>query len=155
MTVSPSPWRRALEPLLRGFTRLHRWVYVRSGGRVGKRMTGPITSLLLHTTGRRSGERRTVALAYTTDGDAYVVVASNFGGERPPGWLVNLRAEPRASVNVGRRTVPVTAEILLPGSADYERVFDVADKANRGIFGRYRATMARPLPVVRLVPGHH
>ena len=152
MTQTPSPLRRATEPLLHGFTRLHRWVYLRSGGRIGRRMTGPVTSLLLHTTGRRSGERRSVALAYTTDGDAYVVVATNFGGERPPGWLLNLGADAHAEVNIGRQPVAVTAEILLPGATDYERVFEVANKANLGIFERYRATMARPLPVVRLVP---
>ncbi|HAM02727.1 MAG TPA: nitroreductase family deazaflavin-dependent oxidoreductase [Acidimicrobiaceae bacterium] len=152
MTESPSPLRRALEPLLRGFTRLHRWIYLRSGGRVGRRMTGPVTSMLLHTTGRRSGQRRSVALAYTDDGDAFVVVASNFGGERPPGWLLNLEGDPRAQVNIGRRSVAVTAEVLMPGAPEYERVFQVANKANRGIFERYRATMTRPLPVVRLVP---
>lgn len=152
MSKTPSPLRRALEPALRGFTRLHRWVYLRSGGRIGKRMTGPMTSLLLHTTGRHSGERRSVALAYTTDDDAYVVVASNFGGERPPGWLLNIQAQPRAEVNVGRRSLPVTAQVLWPDDSDYERVFDVANKANHGIFERYRATMSRPLPVVRLVP---
>lgn len=108
--------------------------------------------MLLHTTGRRSGQRRSVALAYTDDGDAFVVVASNFGGERPPGWLLNLEGDPRAQVNIGRRSVAVTAEVLMPGAPEYERVFQVANKANRGIFERYRATMTRPLPVVRLVP---
>jgi F420H(2)-dependent quinone reductase len=152
MPNSTSPLRRALDPLLHAFTRLHRWVYLRSGGRIGRRMTGPVTSLLLHTTGRRSGERRSVALAYTGDGDAFVVVATNFGGERPPGWLLNLRADPHATVNVGRRSVAVTAHILMPGTDEYERVFDVANRANLGIFERYRATMTRPLPVVRLVP---
>lgn len=144
--------RRVLEPGLRAFTRFHRWVYIRSAGWIGHRMTGPVRSLLLHSTGRRSGERRTVALAYTTDGDSFVVVGSNFGGPRPPGWLANLQANPRAEVHIGRRLVPVRAEIVMPGAPDYERIFAVADRANRGIFGRYRASMARPLAVVRLVP---
>ncbi len=131
---------------------MHRRVYVGTGGWVGHRMTWPVHSLLLHTTGRRSGERRTVALAYAKDGPALLVVGSNFGGPEPPGWLANLRSDPRAEVNVGRRRVAVTAEIVLPGSAGYERLFAVANRANRGIFERYRATMTRPLAVVRLVP---
>jgi deazaflavin-dependent oxidoreductase (nitroreductase family) len=141
-----------LEPALRAFTKFHRWVYMRSGGWVGHRMTGPVRSLLLHTTGRRSGERRTVALAYAADGDAYLIVGSNFGGPKPPAWLANLRADPRAEINVGRRRVPVAADIVMPGDADYERLFAIADRAQRGIFERYRATMSRPLAVVRLVP---
>jgi deazaflavin-dependent oxidoreductase (nitroreductase family) len=152
MTARPSRLRRAVEPGLRAFTRFHRWAYIRSGGWVGHRMTGPVRSLLLHTTGRRSGARRTVALAYAADGDSYLVVGSNFGGPKPPGWLANLQADARAEVNVGRRRIPVTAEIVMPGDPDYERVFAIANRAQRGIFERYRATMSRPLAVVRLRP---
>lgn len=144
--------RRALEPALRAFTKFHRWAYIRSGGWVGHRMTGPVRSLLLHTTGRRSGERRTVALAYAADGDAYVIVGSNFGGPKPPGWLANLQSDPRAEINVGRRRVAVTAQIVMPGEPGYEHLFAIANRAQRGIFERYRATMSRPLAVVRLVP---
>ena len=144
--------RRALEPALRAFTKFHRWAYVRSGGWVGHRMTGPVRSLLLHTTGRRSGQRRTVALAYAADGGAYLVVGSNFGGPKPPAWLANLRADPLAEIHVGRRRIPVAAEIVLPQDPDYERLFAIANRAQRGIFERYRATMSRPLAVVRLVP---
>jgi deazaflavin-dependent oxidoreductase (nitroreductase family) len=115
-------------------------------------MTGPVRSLLLHTTGRRSGERRTVALAYATDAGTYLVVGSNFGGPKPPGWLANLLADPRAEVNIGHRRLPVRAEIVMPGDPEYERLFAVANHAQRGIFERYRATMSRPLAVVRLVP---
>lgn len=152
MTARPSPARRALEPALRAFTKFHRWAYVHSGGWIGHRMTGPVRSLLLHTTGRRSGERRTVALAYAADGGAFLIVGSNFGGPKPPGWLANLGADPRAEINVGHRRIPVTAEILMPGDHDYERLFAVANRAQRGIFERYRTAMSRPLAVVRLVP---
>jgi deazaflavin-dependent oxidoreductase (nitroreductase family) len=94
-----------------------------------------------------------VALAYARDGDAYLIVASNFGGDRPPSWLANLRARPEAEVRVGRRLVPVTAEICMPGTPAYERLFAVADKATRGRYSRYRTMTERPIPVVRLAPG--
>lgn len=145
-------WRHLGTSVLRAYTRLHRFVYVRSGGWIGHRMTGRLTSLLLHTTGRRSGQTRTVALVYGQADGGYLVVGSNFGGARPPAWLENLRAEPRASVHVGRRQRTVTAHILEPGTSDYERLLPAADRATGQIFPRYRTTATRPIPIVLLVP---
>ena len=86
----------------RWVTRLHAWVYRRSGGRVLGRMGGqPV--LLLQTTGRRSGRTRTTPVQYLADGDTFVVVASNAGAARPPAWYLNLRANPHARIR-GRCT---------------------------------------------------
>ena len=145
-------WRHAPLGALRAFTRLHRWVYLHSRGWVGHHMTGRLTSLILHTTGRRSGQTRSIVLVYGRAGDAFVVVGSNFGGDRPPGWLLNLEADPRAEVHVGRRRVPVTAELLVPGSPAYDELLPLADRSTGGTFPRYRASVTRPIPVVRLVP---
>jgi deazaflavin-dependent oxidoreductase (nitroreductase family) len=145
-------WRHAPLGMLRAFTRFHRWVYLHSRGWLGHHMTGRLTSLVLHTTGRRSGQTRSVVLVYGRAGDALVVVGSNFGGDGPPAWLLNLEADPRAEVIIGRRRVPVTAEILLPGSPAYEELVPLADRSTGGTFPRYRAAVSRPIPVVRLVP---
>jgi deazaflavin-dependent oxidoreductase (nitroreductase family) len=59
-------------------------------------------ALLLTTTGRRSGEPRTAALYYGRDGDSWLVVASLAGYDHPPQWYLNLCAEPRVEVQVGR-----------------------------------------------------
>jgi deazaflavin-dependent oxidoreductase (nitroreductase family) len=99
--------------MTRRATRLHAWVYRRSGGSVLGRMGGqPV--LLLETAGRRTGRRRTTPVQYLADGDTFVVVASNAGAARPPAWYLNLRANPHAesrSVDVrwtsGRRRRPV------------------------------------------------
>jgi deazaflavin-dependent oxidoreductase (nitroreductase family) len=144
-------WRHAPLRALRAFTRLHRWVYLHSRGWLGHHMTGRLTSLVLHTTGRKSGQTRSTVLIYGRAGEAFVVVGSNFGEVRPPGWLLNLEADPRAEVQVGRRRIPVTAEIHLPGSAGFEELLPLADRATGGIFPHYRASAARPIPVVRLV----
>jgi len=144
--------RRLIDAFNRRFTRFHTRVYVATGGWLGHRMTGPVTSLLLHSTGRRTGLRRSVALVYARAGDAYLVVASNFGGDRPPAWLANLRAHPEAEVNIGRHLVKVTAQVLVPGDGEYEALMAVADRANRGRYSRYRTMTDRPIPVVRLVP---
>jgi deazaflavin-dependent oxidoreductase (nitroreductase family) len=152
MTPPPSPVRRALDAFNRRFARFHTKVYVGTNGWVGHRMTGLVTSLLLHTTGRRTGQQRTVALAYGRDGDGFLIVGSNFGGPRPPAWLANLRADPKAEINLGHRRLRVTADIAVPGDDDYERRFALADRATRGRYARYRAMTDRPLAVVRLVP---
>ena len=72
---------------------LHEQLYKRTDGRLGHRMIG-VPTLLLRTTGRRSGATRTNGLVYARDGDDYLVVASNGGADRPPAWLHNLRANP-------------------------------------------------------------
>ncbi|MEA2468577.1 MAG: hypothetical protein QOJ57_2703 [Thermoleophilaceae bacterium] len=93
----------------RWVTRLHAWVYRRSGGRVLGRIGGqPV--LLLHTTGRRSGRARTTPVQYLADGDTFVVVASNAGAARPPAWYLNLHAHPYAQIDLGARSVDVRAQ---------------------------------------------
>jgi deazaflavin-dependent oxidoreductase (nitroreductase family) len=70
---------------------------------------GLVPSLLLTTTGRRSGAPRRVPLVYARDGDAFVVVGSNWGQTIQPSWVLNLLAEPAAVVTVGGRDAPVRA----------------------------------------------
>src|SRR6476660_8738691 len=71
------------------FLRLQQWLYVRSDGRLGHGMSG-VPTLLLRTTGRRSGATRTNGLVYARDGESYLVVASKGGADQPPAWLLNL-----------------------------------------------------------------
>jgi deazaflavin-dependent oxidoreductase (nitroreductase family) len=83
-------------------------------GRVGGGFAG-MTLLLLHSTGRRTGEERVNPLAYLTDGDRWVVFATKGGHVFHPHWLHNLEANPAATIEVGTETVPVTARILREG----------------------------------------
>src|ERR687887_2154374 len=91
--------------------RLHERLYERSAGRVGHRMLG-VPTLLLRTTGRRSGATRTNALVYARDGDAYLLVASNGGADRPPAWLHNLRADSDVEIQIGRHRRKGTARVV-------------------------------------------
>lgn len=68
--------------------------------------------LALTTTGRRSGEHRTVQLAYIEDGDDWLVVASNFGQHHHPAWRHNLDADPNAHIQLGAEDIAVTATPL-------------------------------------------
>lgn len=65
------------------------------------------TILLLTTTGRKSGERRTTPLIHRVDGDRYVVVASKGGSPEHPDWFANLSAEPDVEVQVKGETFAV------------------------------------------------
>jgi deazaflavin-dependent oxidoreductase (nitroreductase family) len=57
-------------------------------------------TLLLTTTGRRSGEKRTLPLIYGRHGDDYLIVASKGGADEPPAWYLNLEADPEVEVQV-------------------------------------------------------
>src|SRR5947207_6345150 len=81
--------------------RVHERLYKQTDGRVGHGMLG-VPTLLLRTTGRRSGATRTNALVYARDGDDCLVVASNGGPDRPPGWLHNLRGGPDGEIQLDR-----------------------------------------------------
>lgn len=100
---------RARNTIGRGAKKLHSSIYRASDGRVwGTMFGGPI--LLLNTTGRKSGQRRTTPLMYASDGEDFVLIASNGGAPYHPAWYLNLMANPDATVEVGDREVRVRAE---------------------------------------------
>lgn len=73
--------------------------YRETDGEYGHDWRGTST-LLLTTTGRKSGEPRTTPLIYGRHGDAFVVVASKGGADEPPAWYVNLTERPDVEVQV-------------------------------------------------------
>jgi deazaflavin-dependent oxidoreductase (nitroreductase family) len=73
--------------------------YRATGGGEGHDWQGT-TTLLLTTTGRHSGERRTAPLIYQRFGDGYLVVASDGGSDTHPGWYLNLETDRQVEVQV-------------------------------------------------------
>jgi F420H(2)-dependent quinone reductase len=130
---------------------VHQMVYERSGGRIGHRLAGT-RNLLLRTVGAKTGQPRTNALTYARDGADFVVVASLGGSPRSPGWYHNLRAKPDAEIQVGTKRIPVTARAVLPGDADRDRLWRLADENNEGRYSAYQKATTRPIPVVVLSP---
>lgn len=136
-----------------GALRVHQWLYEHTDGRIGQNI-GKLPTLLLRTTGARTGQTRVSALVYGLDGDGrYVVVASNGGSDRAPGWLYNLRASADAQVQVGRRRMPAKAEILTEG-ADYYRCWKIVNEVNRykdgGRYDHYQTLTDRRIALVVL-----
>src|SRR5437588_7675951 len=66
-------------------------------------------TLLLTTTGRRSGQPRTTPVMYLQDGDRIVITSENFGQERPAAWPLNLAVHPRARIQIAGHTLSVHA----------------------------------------------
>jgi deazaflavin-dependent oxidoreductase (nitroreductase family) len=131
--------------------RLHERLYKATDGRVGHRMIG-VPTLLLRSTGRRSGATRTNALVYATDGADYLVVASNGGADRPPGWLHNVKADPAVEVQIGRERRRGTARVIEPSDPGYEHAWKLVNENNHDRYTAYQKQTSRPIPVVALTP---
>ena len=105
----------------KAFLWVHVTLYRLTNGRIGGKFIAGSPILLLTTTGRRSGKRRTRPLAYIRDADRFVLCASNGGSPRRPGWYHNLCATGRAEIQVGPERVAVSAKTADP--AERSRLF--------------------------------
>lgn len=92
----------------------HRALYLRSGGREGHIVDlthagarGRLPTLLLRTTGRRSGRPQIVPLIYGLYGDEWVVIGSKGGAPDHPAWYLNLTAAPGAQIQVATQAYAV------------------------------------------------
>ena len=132
--------------------KVHHRIYKGTDGRVGHRMIG-VPTLMLHSTGRRSGVTRTNSLVYAKDGSDWLVVASNGGADAAPAWLHNVRAEPSVEVQIGRDRQRATARIVEPGDPDYDRLWKLVNENNKDRYSAYQEKTDRPIPVVALTPG--
>ena len=130
---------------------LHQSIYERTDGRLGHRLIG-VPSLLLRTTGRRTGQPRTSALVYARDGDGYVLVASRGGSDSPPGWLYNVEAEPAVEIQVGRARWAATAHIVRAGDAGYPGLWKLVNDKNYGRYDRYQTRTQRKIALVVVTP---
>jgi deazaflavin-dependent oxidoreductase (nitroreductase family) len=82
--------------------RLHAALLRLSGGRIrrSRLLAGGQPVLALTTIGRRSGKPRTTTVAYLHYGEGYAIGALNLGSDWHPSWCLNLRADPRAWVEL-------------------------------------------------------
>jgi deazaflavin-dependent oxidoreductase (nitroreductase family) len=126
-------------------------LYQQSGGRFGHRLGG-VPTLLMTTTGRRTGQPRTAALTYARDGNDYLVVASIGGEDQPPAWLHNVRAQPLVELQVGRERLVATARIIERDDPDHARLWKLVNANNHNRYEAYQRKTERPIPVIALTP---
>jgi deazaflavin-dependent oxidoreductase (nitroreductase family) len=131
--------------------RVHGKLYKSTDGRVGHRLLG-VPTLLLRTTGRRSGTIRTNALVYARDGADYLVVASKGGSDEAPAWLLNLEAKPEVEIQLGRKREAATTKVVESSDPDYARVWKIVNENNGDRFEAYQGETSRPIPVVAITP---
>ena len=126
----------------------HVRLYRETGGEEGYLWNGA-PSLLLTTTGRKSGEARTAPLIFARDGDDYLVVASVGGMPKHPAWYLNLQAEPKAQIQVKADVIDVVART----AADDEkpRLWQIVNETWPN-YATYQTRTDRVIPVVVLTP---
>ena len=115
-------------------------------GKVGGQLAN-VPVLLLTTTGAKSGRAITKPLAYTTDGDRLVVIASFAGGPKNPPWYHNLVANPEATVELGSERFRVRATVTL--GEERQRLFN-HQAQQLPIFVEYQHKTTRQIPVIVL-----
>lgn len=144
--IMRSPARHVLRPVI---TPVDRLLFHVSGGRL--KLSAPmIPSLMLFTTGAKSGLRReTPLMCFPQSDGSWFIAGSNFGLEKHPAWSANLIANPDAEVHYRRTLVPVRAALLTP--AQREAVWPELDRQWPG-YRDYELTAHRDIRVFRLVP---
>ena len=95
-------------PFMKWMARGNTWIYRRSNGKLGGTfMKSPVA--LLTTTGRKTGEPRVSPLLYLREGDRVILVASQGGRDKHPLWYLNLKADPKVSVQIKEEVLPLRA----------------------------------------------
>ena len=127
----------------------HTFWYRMLGGAGPTGHFGKAPILLLTTTGRKSGKTRTTPLIYGLDGENVVVVASNGGDDRDPGWWRNLKAHPDATIQIKHETKQVRAEQATP--EEKARIWPEMTKVYAA-YDDYVKRTSREIPLVLLKP---
>lgn len=120
------------------------------GGTTASSWLAGVEITMLTTTGARTGLPRTLPVLGLPDGDAVIVIASNFGRPRNPSWYHNLRANPHATVVLGGVTRELVAREL--DGPERERDYRRGEEIYPGFTHYCRWASNRRIPVLRLEP---
>ncbi len=117
-----------------------------NNGKVTGMFAGSPLVLVTHI-GAKSGERRTSPLVYSLDGDRVVIIASKGGSPKDPHWYLNMKANPRVTVELPGETYEAMA--VEATGAERDRLFRAqADQMPN--FDEYAAKTSRVIPVIVL-----
>lgn len=105
----------------------------------------PVLELI--TTGRRSGELRSILISYIETSEGPNIAGTNAGMDVDPAWVLNLKAEPRATMKRGGESTEVHARFLEDEehAAAWQQFLESDDQ-----YGSYEEKLTRPVPIVRL-----
>jgi deazaflavin-dependent oxidoreductase (nitroreductase family) len=117
-----------------------------NGGKVGGDFENA-TLLLLHTTGAKSGKQHVNPVMYFPVDGKLLIVGSYAGADVDPAWVHNLRAHPRAHIEIGSDAYDVDAREL--PRAERDAAFDQITKAASG-FADYQSKTDRVIPLFEL-----
>lgn len=138
--------------VLKSMNALHRGILTLSGNRIGWR-AGGMPVLKLTTTGRRSGQPRTVMLTSPLqEGQSWVIVASRGGDDEHPAWFLNLRDNPAVTIETqpGR---PRPARARIATADERARMWPTITSVYANYAGYQRRT-EREIPLVVLEPSN-
>ena len=147
--------RPATTRVIKAMSSMHTRMYRLTGGRLGKNwriyagVRKPVPICLLTTTGRKSGQPRTIPLCYLQEGDAILLVASQGGLPTNPQWYYNLRADPSVEIEIGKRRRAYRARVADPAERArlWPKLVDLyAD------YESYQSWTDREIPVVICEP---
>jgi len=135
---------------LKTMNAIHRTLITISGGHLGRSFYG-MPAIELTTTGRKSGQPRTVFLTSPVqEGDAVVIVASRGGDDQAPAWFLNLRDHPEVIASVGGKPKQaMRARVATAGERD--ALWPRVTAAYKG-YASYQTKTERVIPLVLLEP---
>ncbi|HUI88054.1 MAG TPA: nitroreductase family deazaflavin-dependent oxidoreductase [Anaerolineales bacterium] len=119
-----------------------------SRGRIGSNL-GTQTILLLHTTGRKSGQERVIPIAYFDFEGKYLIVASNWGKDQNADWYLNLKKQPRAALEVKGKRIEVQSREAT--DEEYDRLWKFATEHHPPYLD-YQKMTRRHIPIMVFEP---
>ncbi len=119
-----------------------------SRGRIGSKL-GTQTVLILHTTGRKSGQDRAIPIAYFDYEGKYLIVASNWGKDKNAEWYLNLKKQPRAALEVKGKRIEVQSREAQ--GEEYDRLWKFATEKHPPYLD-YQKMTTRHIPIMVFEP---
>jgi F420H(2)-dependent quinone reductase len=134
--------------LFRLFLAIHSGLYRLTNGKLGGRM-GNNKVLLLTTRGRKSSKAHTTPLGFFVWQGGYIIVASNGGAARNPGWYYNIKNNPKMTIQLFDQEIPVKGEILSgeARASAWQQVISTSPA-----YANYEKSTTREIPLVLLRP---
>ena len=127
----------------------HVAAYLETDGEVGHDWRNGTSTLILTTTGRKSGEQRQNALIYGMAGDNPMIVASRGGSPQHPAWYLNLRDNPQVQAQIRGEKFDARARDAAPEERPelWKRMTEIWPD-----YDAYQERTDREIPIVILEP---